>query len=98
MSTGVTHPRRKAALTTYGDLNKTKLKEEFDPLWESIKDSVTASERLPMWNKHIKACWDKGTLEVKDRFTKQTDEENEKVMAEWAKKPSFTGSPEDLVQ
>ena len=97
-STGVTRPRRKAALTTYGDLNKTKLKEEFDPLWESIKGSVMPSERLPMWNKHIKACWDKETLEAKDGVTKQTDEENEKVMAEWAKKPLFTGSPEDLVQ
>jgi len=43
-STGVTRPRRKAALTTYGDLNKTKLKEEFDPLWESIKGSVMPSE------------------------------------------------------
>jgi len=35
-----------------------------------------------MWNKHIKACWDKETLEAKDGVTKQTDEENEKVMAE----------------
>jgi len=96
--TGVTRPRKKKALTTYGDLNKTKLKEEFDPLWESIRDSVMPSERLAMWNKHVKTCWEKETPEVKDGVTKQTDEDNEKVMAEWKKKPSFTGSPEDLIQ
>ena len=28
----------------------------------------------------------------------QTDEENENAIAEWKKKASFTGSPEDLNQ
>jgi len=51
-----------------------------------------------MWNKHVKTCWDKETPEVKDGVTKQMDEENKNVMAEWKKKPLFTGSPEDLIQ
>jgi regulator of replication initiation timing len=98
MSTSVARPRKKTAVGTYGDLNKTKLKATFDPLWESIKDSVKPNERLRMWNEHVRDCWEKETSEVRGDIMKQTDEENETVMAEWKKKASFTGSPEDLNQ
>lgn len=37
-------PRRKSAIVMYGDLNKEKLKETFDPLWEAIKVSTPASK------------------------------------------------------
>lgn len=82
----------------YGDLNKEKLKVTFDPLWEAIKVSTPSSKRLRMWNDHVRACWEKETTEVQDEVIKQTDEENEKAMADWKKKATFTGSPEELDQ
>ena len=51
-----------------------------------------------MWNEHIRDCWEKETSEVQDEIMKKTDEENKNAMAEWKKKASFTGSPEDLDQ
>lgn len=46
----------------------------------------------------MRACWEKETTEVQDEVIKQTDEENEKAMADWKKKATFTGSPEELDQ
>ena len=51
-----------------------------------------------MWNEHVRDSWEKETSEVRDAVMKQTDGENKSTMAEWKKKASFTGSPEDLEQ
>jgi len=51
-----------------------------------------------MWNKHVKACWEKETPEVREEIAKQADKESEKALADWRKKALFTGSPEDLSQ
>ncbi|KAF8234653.1 hypothetical protein L208DRAFT_1376799 [Tricholoma matsutake] len=53
MSTSLSCPRKKTAIGTYGDLHKIKLKSTFDPLWESIKNSVKPQEQLQMWNEHV---------------------------------------------
>jgi len=94
----VARPRKITAVSKYSNLNKARLKATFDPLWESIKDSMKPHERLQMWNEHARDCWEKETSEVRDEIMKQTDKENENAMAEWKNKASFTGSPEDLDQ
>lgn len=97
-SKSVTRPRKKVPVTTYGELYKEKIKETFDPLWESMKGSRTPQLRLSMWNDHVRACWEKEMPEVKDEITKYTSAENEQLTATWKKKASFTGSPEDLIE
>lgn len=92
----VARPRKKAAITTYGDLYKTKIKETFDPLWESQKSSVASSERIRKWMDHVRTCWEKETPEIRDDVINQTDEENEESMEDWKKKTLRTGSSEDL--
>jgi len=96
--TSVARPRKKSALMIYGDLNKESIKATFDPLWESVKGTMTNSQRIQMWSKHVKACWEKEMPEVRDKIMKQADKESEKAVADWRKKASFTGSPEDLSQ
>ena len=46
----------------------------------------------------MKACWEKEMPEVRDKIMKQADKESKKAVADWRKKASFTGSPEDLSQ
>jgi hypothetical protein len=74
------------------------LKSAFDTLWESIKDSMKPSDRIRMWNEHVRDSWEKEAPAVREDITKQTNDENENVLAEWKKKASFTGSPEDFDQ
>jgi len=96
--TSVAHPRKKSVLMTYGDLNKESIKVTFNPLWELVKGAMMNSQQIRMWNKHVRACWEKEMPEVWDEITKQAAEETEKAMADWRRKASFTGSPEDLSQ
>ena len=49
-----------------------------------------------MWSQHVRDCWEKESPEVKSTIVGEVDEENERLMAEWKKKASFTGSPEDF--
>jgi len=49
-----------------------------------------------MWNEHVRDCWEKP--EMRDAVVKQTDEENERVLVEWKKRATFTGSAEDFDQ
>ena len=95
----MTRPRKKAVITTYGELNKEKIKDIFDPLWDSIKDSKLPCHRIQLWNVQVRTCWEKEDPEVQNQVIKQTDEENEEQLAAWeAKASSFTSSPEDLIQ
>ena len=96
--TSVTRPRKKSALMAYSDLNKESIKVTFNLLWESIKSTMVPSQRIRIWNKHVKACWEKETPEVQEEISKQADKESEKALADWRKKALFTGSPEDLSQ
>ena len=96
--TSVARPRKKSALMAYSDLNKESIKDTFDLLWESIKDTTVPSQRIRIWNRHVKACWEKETPEVREEITKQADIESETALADWRKKALFTGSPEDLSQ
>jgi hypothetical protein len=82
---------------TYGDLHKENINETFDPLWKGMEDAMP-SQRIRMWNKHVKSCWEKETPEVQDKATKQAEDEYKTALADWKKKASFTGSPEDLSQ
>ena len=47
-----------------------------------------------MWSQHVRDCWEKESPDVKSATVKEADDENEKLMAEWKKKATFTGSPE----
>ena len=96
--TSAARPRKKSALMAYCDLNKERIKVTFDPLWESIKDTMVPSQRIRMWNRHVKAFWEEETPEVREEITKQADKESEEALADWRKKALFTGSPEDLSQ
>ena len=94
----MTRPRKKAVITTYGELYKEKIKEIFDPLWDSMKGSELPCHRIQLWNVQVRACWEKETPEVQNQVTKQTDEENEEQLAAWKKKALFTSLPEDLIE
>ena len=94
----VARPRKRTAITTYGDLYKTKIKEMFDPIWESSKESMAPSERIQTWMNHVRSCWERETPEVRDDIINQTDEENKEAMEDWKKKALCTGSSEDLIR
>ena len=96
----VSRPRKKAVITTYGDLYKTKIKKEFDQRWNltTREDSTVPHQRLHAWNEQVRTCWENETPEVRDEVIKQTDEENEELLGAWKKRALSSGAPEDLHQ
>jgi hypothetical protein len=98
VSASTSRPRNKTAVNIYTELHKERLNTEFQALWDSIKSSTPARDRIGRWNEYVRKCWKNETQVVKDELEKQAEEENEKAQAEWNKKSKFTGSPEDLAE
>jgi hypothetical protein len=80
----------------YSKQNKEQLNQQFSTLWDRVKGSVPPQERIQMWSQHMRDCWEKELPEVKSTTIKEVDIENEKLMAEWKTRATFTGSPEDF--
>jgi hypothetical protein len=82
----------------YSDKYKSRLKPEFDLLWESVKGSLKPRDRIRMWNEHLRSNWERELPEVRESVVKETEAENERALGEWKKKATFTGLAEDLEQ
>jgi hypothetical protein len=80
----------------YSDKYKSRLKPEFDLLWESVKGSLKPRDQIRMWNEHLRSNWEREPPDVS--IMKETEAENERALGEWKKKATFTGSAEDLEQ
>jgi hypothetical protein len=96
MTTSASRPRKKVAINVFSELNKAQLKQQFNVIWDSVKDSMQPQDRIRKWNEFVRDCWEKEAPEVRDKIVKQMEEENKKAFDEWKEGAKFKGTPEDL--
>lgn len=79
----------------YSELyGKTKLKAQFDPVWDSVRSTVQAKDRLKMWNDFVRTSWEKETEEVKEHVKQEAEAEHKKALADWNKRTEFSDTAE----
>ena len=80
----------------YTDNNKTQLNNDFNKQWETIKGTMQSRDRIGVWTEFVKDRWEKETPAVRDKITKQAEDENATLFKEWKQKAAFAGTLEDL--
>jgi len=95
-SSSVSCPWKKVAINLYAELNKDQFKTKFDALWDLAKATTKGRDRIKRWNEYLREHWEKEPEDVRKEISKQTEEENDKMLAEWKKKATFSGSAEDF--
>ncbi|KAJ7225298.1 hypothetical protein GGX14DRAFT_386215 [Mycena pura] len=77
-------PRRKTNVAFYSSkYYTTKMKAEFDTMWNGVKDTLPASVRLGMCQDYVRTCWNKESEEVKAIMEEESEAQYQAALKEF---------------